>query len=262
MSSTAADRASVRANRERAEQAVEGGGTPCEWSGQVCLTRAKLRKQVWEASELAAERPSRHAAFRAANKALAEHQCEPPPPVTLADIDDLIDEACKTFGRARAADDDTHDSDYSLARRAVRRAVLRFRSQAATSQAPRSEPEWLEQVRGSVANAVSDWRIDPSCGPPCVCDGDNVALQVLCRAFDDDPADLMEEWRAFDKSGWFWWGRALGVFIRQKTEPPLGTCPSCNETLKLVNPRPWPDMSGTLYDCEECGTSLLVPEDV
>lgn len=49
-----------------------------------------------------------------------------------------------------------------------------------------------------------------------LCDGDNVALQVLCRAFDEDPADLMEEWHAFDKSGWLWWGRALGAFVRRK----------------------------------------------
>ena len=48
----------------------------------------------------------------------------------------------------------------------------------------------------------------------CTCDGDNLALQVLCRVFDDDPAVVIEEWRAFDKSGWLWWGRALGAFIR------------------------------------------------
>jgi len=55
-------------------------------------------------------------------------------------------------------------------------------------------------------------------GPPCTCDGDNLALQVLCRVFDDDPADVIEEWRAFDKSGWLWWGRALGVFISRRLE--------------------------------------------
>lgn len=43
-------------------------------------------------------------------------------------------------------------------------------------------------------------------------DGDNVALQVICRAFDNwEP--IYERWLAYDKSQWLWWGRALGGFL-------------------------------------------------
>ncbi len=42
----------------------------------------------------------------------------------------------------------------------------------------------------------------------------DVAREVLCRVFDDGADEGLQEWLDFDKSGWLWWGRALGAFIR------------------------------------------------
>lgn len=69
----------------------------------------------------------------AANKALATHHCEPAPVPTLADIDDLIDVACKTFRAAITADDTTHDSDYARARREIRRAIQQYGANGTTN---------------------------------------------------------------------------------------------------------------------------------
>lgn len=45
----------------------------------------------------------------------------------------------------------------------------------------------------------------------------DVVLQVLCRAFDDDIADQMDEWRSwYDPKSWMWWARGFGAFIRMK----------------------------------------------
>lgn len=46
-----------------------------------------------------------------------------------------------------------------------------------------------------------------------------VAREVLCRVFDDGADKGMDEWQDFyAKGGWFWWGRALGAFIRVRLD--------------------------------------------
>ncbi len=46
----------------------------------------------------------------------------------------------------------------------------------------------------------------------------DVSREVLCRVFDDGADAGWDEWLTFDKSGWFWWGRALGAFIRIRAD--------------------------------------------
>lgn len=44
--------------------------------------------------------------------------------------------------------------------------------------------------------------------------GDQVALEVLCRVFDEwEP--IWDEWLESGRDGFIWWGRALGAFIRK-----------------------------------------------
>jgi hypothetical protein len=120
----------------------------------------------------------------------------------------------------RCAHRDPDDDDYNECEKDEcawcsdsRTAIDQLRLRVAPPREPGEAVEGEDAVDGLIA------RLRATCegteeGVPCICDGDNVALQVLCRAFHkEDPADLMEEWRAFDKSGWFWWGRALGAFI-------------------------------------------------
>lgn len=72
-----------------------------------------------------------------------------------------------------------------------------------------------ESVRGS-----KDAYGDLSCCQRYFVDdanGDNAALEVICRVFDDwEP--VYERWLKRDKTEFFWWGRALGAFIRNEIE--------------------------------------------
>lgn len=126
--------------------------------------------------------------------------------------------------------------------------------------------EWLEGALDAIDEANNE---PEDCGPPCICDGDNVALQVLCRAFKEDPADLMDEWRAFDKSGWIWWGRALGVFIRTKIEAaalrsptaePVGACPFERPVRVVEEPPVWDVMTDIdrVAICEDRATAEYI----
>ena len=45
-----------------------------------------------------------------------------------------------------------------------------------------------------------------------------VALEVLCRVFDDGADKGYREWLDYDQTQWLWWGRALGGFIRQRLD--------------------------------------------
>ena len=56
-------------------------------------------------------------------------------------------------------------------------------------------------------------------------DADHVALEVLCRVFDDGADDGFGEWLAFDKSRFLHWSRALGAFIRQRLGETLDLAP-------------------------------------
>jgi hypothetical protein len=61
---------------------------------------------------------------------------------------------------------------------------------------------------------------------------DAVALQVLCRVFDDIE-NAMDEWRAYYKPGeWLWFARGLGAFVRTRleaTRSPSGTGSATDE---------------------------------
>lgn len=56
-------------------------------------------------------------------------------------------------------------------------------------------------------------------------DFDGVALEVLCRVFDDGADDGVQEWLAFDKSGWLSSERALGAFIRGRLDSKRESAP-------------------------------------
>lgn len=90
----------------------------------------------------------------------------------------------------------------------------------------------------------------------CGFDADNMALQILCRVFDD--ADrAMNEWRTFDKTKWLSSERALGGFIAgrlratirvaPKTEVkgvaqdghPNDICAKCNHQRRQHKPERW-----------------------
>lgn len=58
--------------------------------------------------------------------------------------------------------------------------------------------------------------------PPRDEDFDNIALQILCRVFDDGADVAMEEWLAYDKAKWLSPERALGGFIRSRLDRSAG----------------------------------------
>jgi hypothetical protein len=49
-------------------------------------------------------------------------------------------------------------------------------------------------------------------------EGSSLALEILCRVFDDGADAGFEEWLVFDKSGFLHWSRALGAFIRGRID--------------------------------------------
>lgn len=72
----------------------------------------------------------------------------------------------------------------------------------------------------------------------------DVAAQVLCRVFSPTEYDrVWDEWLAFDKSGWFWWARALGAFIAQQQK---------------AAPRAGPPMSARLWTAKDVAAYLGV----
>lgn len=66
---------------------------------------------------------------------------------------------------------------------------------------------WVYRVAIDVAKEVYDTEPEADWA-------DQIALEVLCRVFDDGADAGIAEWREFNKSGWMHWSRALGAFIR------------------------------------------------
>lgn len=199
----------------------------------------------------------------------------------MSDDREVRERVAEIVGEARmraywkgCAVNDGHDFDAPPFKGVVRDGWARARETqeaadrilASLSASPGTRPEQGsgEAVVGG-AGAQQDLRVQAACdalvaltkdtpeGVPCLCAGDNVALQVLCRVFDDDPADVMQEWYAFDKSGWFWWGRALGAFIRRKidanarpADPPPTPAPAPAAT---ATPEVEKDDEGRPYQC-------------
>lgn len=105
----------------------------------------------------------------------------------------------------------------------------------------------------------------------------NVVLQVLCRAFDQDVSEVMAEWREFygEGEGWLWYARGLGAFIGGKRRTELAALREQNAALVRDKERllrfagmaviihadggEW-DGFGLQGDLEKCG--LLVQQEM
>lgn len=98
--------------RKRHEGIAESAASVCDWSSGVCLTRAKLRRKVQEASRLPATHPGKHGAFMAANKALATHHCEPAPLPTHEEVMAAV----RAYGAACDGRASATAAEYSRAR--------------------------------------------------------------------------------------------------------------------------------------------------
>lgn len=84
-----------------------------------------------------------------------------------------------------------------------------------------ADPHEYLAARQRVHDYVEDVRGD---------DFDSIALEILCRVFDDGADEGMQEWLAFDKTGWLSPQRALGAFIYRRLErKPAGFTPTKND---------------------------------
>jgi hypothetical protein len=135
------------------------------------------------------------------------------PPETCTDDEQALERlwtlAQWTESRAASGADTQERRDVLADAAAIRRIATAFQDARAALPDPQPDRD---------ANGLTE-------------DESNLVLQVLCRAFDDDPAVLMDEWTAwYEPAAWLWYGRALGAFIGRRRADQLARVSADRDT--------------------------------